>query len=91
MKTSGTVPREKGENWPIGSLSSNVFEPRTSTGSEPFSLFKCLDATKSVSLSVLTLTETICPNICSKSWSKSAKSPFPVDVRRSETSLLKTP
>ena len=47
-----------------------------STGSEPFSLFKRLDATKSVSLSVLTLTEKICSNICWKSWLKSVKSPF---------------
>ena len=72
-------------------LSSHVFEGRTSTGSERFSLFKCLDTTKSVLLSVFTLTETICPNICSKSRLKSAKSPLPVDVRRSKTLLLKLP
>ena len=70
---------------------TTVFERRTSTGSERFSLFKCLYTTKSVLLSVFTLTETICPNICSKSWLKSAKSPLPVDVRRSKTSLLKLP
>ena len=41
--------------------------------------------------SVLILIETICPKICSKSRLKSAKRPFPVDVRRSKTSLLKLP
>ena len=72
-------------------LSSNVFEGRTSTGSEPFSLLIYLDATKFVLLSVCTLIETICPRICSNSRPKSAKSPLPVDVRRSKTSLLKLP
>ena len=58
-KTSGTVSREREKQ--LGSLCSHVFERRTSTGSEPFSLFKCLDATKSVWPNVFTLTETICP------------------------------
>ena len=75
----------------LGSLSSDVFERRTSTGSDPFSLLISLDATIFVLPSVLILTETICPKICSKSRLKSAKSPFPVDVRRSKTSLLKLP
>ena len=57
-----------------GSLSSDVFERRTSTGSAPFSLFKCLDDTKSVLLSDFTLTETICP--------------LPFDLRCSQTSVL---
>ena len=39
--------------------------------------------------SVLILIETICPKIWSKSRLKRAKSPLPVDVRRSKTSLLK--
>ena len=57
----------------IRSLSSDVFEPRTSTGSEPFSILNCLDATKFVSrLRVFTLIETICANICLKSQLKSA-------------------
>ena len=75
----------------IGSLSSDVFERRTSTGSEPFPLLISLDATVFILPSVLILTETICPKICSKSRLKSAKRPFPVDVRRSKTSLLKLP
>ena len=75
----------------IGSLSSDVFQRRTSTESEPFSLLICLDATKFLWLSVFTLIETICPRICSKSQPKSAKTPLPVDVRRSKTSLFKLP
>ena len=75
----------------IGSLSSDVFERRTSTGSEPFPLSISLDATIFVLPSVLILIETICPKICLKSRLKSAKRPLPVDVRRSKTSLLKLP
>ena len=54
-------------------FSSDVFEPRTSTGSWPFSILTCLDATKFVLLRVFTLMETICANICLKSRLKSAK------------------
>ena len=75
----------------IGSLSSDVFERRTSSGSEPFPVLISLDATLFILPSVLILTETICPKVCSKSRLKSAKLPFPVDVRRSKTSLLKLP
>ena len=75
----------------LGSLSSDVFERRTSSGSEPFPLLISLDATVFILPSVLILRETICPKICSKSRLKSAKRPFPVDVRRSKTSLLKLP
>ncbi|CAH3015080.1 unnamed protein product, partial [Porites evermanni] len=39
----------------------------------------------------LPVVETICPKMCSKSRLKSAKSPLPVNVRRSKTSLLKLP
>ena len=56
-----------------------------------FFSFNILDATKFVFLSVFTLKERFFPRICSKSRLKSAKSPLPVDVRRSKTSLLKTP
>ena len=75
----------------LGSLSSDIFERRTSTGSEPFSLLISLDATVFLLPSVLILIETICPKIYSKSRLKSAKRPLPVDVRRSKTSLLKLP
>ena len=59
-----------------------------STGSEPFSLLICLDATKFVLLRVFTVIETICPRICSKSRPRSAKSLFPVDVRRSVKNVV---
>ena len=49
----------------------------------------CLGTTKFVLLSVFTLKEKICTQICWKSRLKSAKSSLPVDVRRSKTSLLK--
>ena len=43
----------RGRNDIIESLSSDVFERRTSTGSEPFSISNYLDATKFVLLRVL--------------------------------------
>ena len=61
----------------LGSLSGDVFEQHMSTGSEPFFLSICLDATKLVLLSVFTLKETIYPRICSKSRLKSPKCPLP--------------
>ena len=70
-------------------IRSDVFERRTLTGSEPFSLSTSLEATKLALLRVSTLVETICPNICSKSRFKSSKSPLPVNVHRSRTSLLR--
>ena len=72
-------------------LSKDVFEPRTSTGSEPFSLFICLDANKLVLLSFFSLLKTIYPRVSTKPFPSDAKSPLPVDVRRSKTLLLKLP
>ena len=43
----------------VGSLSSDVFERRTSTGSEVFSLLTCLDDIKFVFLSFFTIIEAI--------------------------------
>ena len=43
----------------VGSLSSDVFERRTSTGSEVFSLLTCLDDIKFVFLSFFTVIEAI--------------------------------
>ena len=73
-----TPPRE------LGSSSSDVFDRPKSTGSEPFSLLKYLDATKFVLLSFFALIETICSKISSKSRLKSVASPLKLDVRRSK-------
>ena len=76
----------------IGTLSKDdVFEPRTSTGSEAFSLFICLDANKLVLLSFFSLLKTIYPRVSTKPFPSDAKSPLPVDLRRSKTLLLKLP
>ena len=74
-----------------GSLSKDVFEGRTSTGSEPFSLFICLDANKFVLLSFFSLIKRIYPRVSNKPLPNDAKGPLPVDVRRSTTLLLKLP
>ena len=57
----------------IGSLSSDDFERRTLTESEPFAILNCLDATKFVLLRVFALIETICAKIWLKSRLKNAK------------------
>jgi len=75
----------------IGTLSKDVFERRTSTGSEAFSLFICLDANKLVLMSFFSLLKTIYGRVSTKPLPNDAKSPLPVDVRRSKTLLLKLP
>ena len=75
----------------IWSLSSDVLEWRTSTGSEPVPLLIYLHGTKIALLRNFTLMEMICPNICSNWRFKSAKRPLLLDVRGSKTSLLKLP
>ena len=77
--------------WLLGSLSKDVFERRTSTGSEAFSLFICLDTTKFILLSFLSPIKTIYPTVSTKPQPNAAKSPLPADVRRSKTLLLKLP
>ena len=87
-----SAARASGARAPLlGSLSSDVFERRTSTGSDPFSLLISLDATIFVLPRVLILIETICSKICSKSRLKNPESPLSVNVRRSKASLLKLP
>ena len=78
-------------NCTIGTLSKDVFERRTSTGSEALSLFICLDANKLVLLSFFSLLKTIYPRVSTKPLPNDAKSPLPVDVRPSKTLLLKLP
>ena len=75
----------------LGNLSKDVFERRPSTGSEAFSLLICLDANKFVLLSLFSLIKTIYPRVSTEPLSNDAKSPLPVDVRRSKTLLLKLP
>ena len=48
------------------SLSRDVFERRMSIGSEAFSLFKCHDNNKFVSLSFFSLIKTIYPRVSTK-------------------------
>ena len=78
-------------NRDIESVSKDVFEGRTSTGSEPFSLYICLDANKFVLLSFFSLMRRIYPRVSNKPLPNNAKGPLPVDVRRSTTLLLKLP
>ena len=97
MQTLSFVPINLHRCWPreskhsIGSLSNDVVERRTSAESEPFSCLICLYATLFVLYcicSVFTPIERSCWKICSKSQPKIAKSPFPVVVRCSKTSVL---
>ena len=75
----------------IGNLSKDVFERRTSTGSDLFSIFTCLDTNKFVLLSFSSLIETIYRKVLTEPLPNDEKSPLPVDVRRSKTLLLKLP
>ena len=75
----------------IGSLSNDVYERRTSTGSGPFSSLDDGFAqifNQIVSIRVKKLSNT---NFISSRHIKREKSSLPVDVRRSKTSLLKLP
>ena len=73
----------------LGSLSKDVFERRTSTGSEVFSLYICLDSNRFVLLSFFSLIKTIYQRVSTKPMSSDANSPFPVEVCRLKTLLLK--
>ena len=65
----------------VGNLSTNVFEQRTATGTEAFSLLTCLNATTFILQlqSVLTIIETVYLNICAK--------PLPINAIRDIRSL----
>ena len=76
---------------PLPLRGQDVFERRTSTGSEVFSLFICLDANKLVLLSFFSLLKTIYPRVSTKPLPNDAKSPLPADVRCTKTLLLKLP
>ena len=72
------------------SLSKGVFERRTSTGSEAFSLLTCLDDIKFVFLSFFTVIEAIWQKIWAKPPFKNEKRPLPVSVRHSKMSLFRS-
>ena len=58
---SGVIWLKRGAQQILGTLSKDVFERCTSTGSEAFSLVLCLDANKLVLLSFFSLLKTIYP------------------------------
>ena len=64
------------EDMTIKSLSKDVIEPRTSTGSEAFSLSIRLDANKFVLLNFFSLIKTIYRKVSTKPLPNDAKSPF---------------
>ena len=75
-----------------GTLSKHDFERCTSTGSEAteseaFSLLISLDANKFVLLSFFSLIKRIYPGVSTDPLPSDAKSPLPVDVRRSENAF----
>ena len=72
-------------------LNKDVFERWTLTGSGAFFLFICLDAIKFSLQTFFSLLKTIYPRVSTKPLLIDAKSPLPVDVRRSKTLLLKLP
>ena len=75
----------------IGSLSNNVFERRTSTGSGLFSFFDGGFAQIFCQIASITVKKLRNTNFISSRHVKRENTSLPVDVRRSKTSLLKLP
>ena len=75
----------------LGSLSSNVFERRTSTGSGLFSFFDGGFAQIFSQIASITVKKLRNTNFISSRHVKRENTSLPVDVRRSKTSLLKLP
>ena len=75
----------------IGSLSMHVFETRTATGSERFSLLTCLHTTAFALPSIFSPLEMLGIKIWKTPLSWHAKCPLPVVVRVSKTCMLKLP
>ena len=75
----------------IGSLSNNVFERRTSTGSGLFSFFDCGFAQIFSQIASITVKKLRNTNFISARHVKRENTSLPVDVRRTKTSLLKLP
>ena len=75
----------------IGSLSNNVFQRRTSTGSGLFSFFDGGFAQIFSQIAAITVKKLRNTNFISSRHVKRENTSLPVDVRRSKTSLLKLP
>ena len=75
----------------LGSLSNNVFEGRTSTGSGFFSFFDGGFAQIFSQIASMTVKKLRNTNFISSRHVKRENTSLPVDVRRSKTSLLKLP
>ena len=75
----------------LGSLSTRVFETRTATGSELFSLLTCLHTTEFALPSIFSPLEMLDIKIWETPLSWHAKCPLPVAVRVSKTCVLKLP
>ena len=75
----------------IGSLSTRVFETRTATGSELFSLLACPHTTTFTLLSMFSPLEMNSIKIWETIRSKNANCSLPVAVRASKTRVLKLP
>ena len=75
----------------LGSLSSNVFERRTSIGSGLFSIFDGGFAQIFSQIASITVKKLRNTNFISSRHVKRENTSLPVDVRRSKTSLLTLP
>lgn len=76
----------------LTSIATHARQPRlTSTGSEAFSRFICLDTKKFVLLTFFAPIKTIYRRVWTKPLPNDAKSPLPVDVCRRKMLLLKLP
>ena len=75
----------------LGSLSNNVFERRTLTGSGLFSFFDGSFAQIFSQIASITVKKLRNTNFISSRHVKRENTSLPVDVRRSKTSLLKLP
>ena len=73
----------------LGSLSTRVFETRTATGSELFSLLTCFHTTTFTLLSIFSPLQMISIKIWETPLSCHVKCSLPVSVRVSKTRVLK--
>ena len=75
----------------IGSLRKGFFERRTSTEIKAFYRLILLDSTRFVLPCFVTRIQTICLKSLAITLPKNGRSPLPVDLCRSKTSLLELP